>query len=173
MLDWFGTNPTQLLGLLSFSLTTIACLFAARRSSDAKLWRTLAFLNALFVIEILVGFRFRVADFARTLLNERGEYPQLHGKDQALIILALVAAVAIMLLFLLLSRIAKPAARVGASLTIVLLTLFAIETISLHQIDGIFYMRMGPVLLVGWLWAVPSVGICLAALISRLKFSGP
>lgn len=173
MLDRLGTNPTQLLGILSFSLTTLACLLAAHRSPDARLWKVLTFVNALFLIEIIVGFRFRVLGWARTLLRERGEYLQLHGKDQALAILTLAGAAVTMLLFLLLVRITRPAARVGASLTIVLLTLFAIETISLHEIDAIFYLRIGPVLLVGWLWAVASAGICLAALNSRTKRPNP
>jgi hypothetical protein len=169
MLDRFGTNPTQLLGILSFSLTTVTCLLAARRSPDSRNWKVLTFVNALFLIEIIVGFRFRVLDWARALLQERGEYLQLHGKDQAVAILALAAVAVTMLLFLLLFRIARPAARVGATLTIALLALFGIETISLHKIDAIFYLRIGPVLLVGWLWAVASAGICLAALISRTK----
>jgi hypothetical protein len=169
MLDRLGTNLTQLLGILSFSLTTLACLLAAHRSPDARIWKVLTFVNALFLIEIIVGFRFRVSDWARTLLQERGEYLQLHGKDQAVAILALAAAAVTMLLFLLLFRIARPAARVGASLTIVLLALFVIEAISLHEIDAIFYLRIGPVLLVGWLWAVASAGICLAALNLRTK----
>jgi H+/Cl- antiporter ClcA len=174
MLDRFGTNPTQLLGILSFSLTTLACSLAALRSPDARIWKVLTFVNALFIVEIIVGFRFRILDWARALLQDRGEYRQLHGKDQGMAIVALVAAAAIaMLLFLLLRRVARPAARVGASLTIVLLALFAIETISLHEIDAIFYLRIGPVLLVGWLWGVASAGICLAALNSRPKRPEP
>lgn len=173
MLDRFGTNSTQLLGILSFSLTTIACSFAARCSSDAKIWKVLAFLNALFLIEILVGFRFRISDWARAVLSENGGYVELHGKDQALIILAVVATSVIMLLFLQKLRIAGPAARVGAALTIVLLALFAIETISLHEIDAIFYRPIGPFLLVGWLWAAASAGICLATLLSRNKSPYP
>jgi hypothetical protein len=173
MLDWFGTNPTQLLGILSFSLTTVTCLLAARRSPDARIWKVLTFVNALFLIEIIVGYRFRVLDWATALLQERGEYQQLHGKDQAVAILALAAASVTMVIFLLLFRIARPAARIGASLTIVVLALFAIETISLHEIDAVFYLRIGPILLVGWLWAVASAGICLAALISRSKRPNP
>jgi len=173
MLYQFGTNPTQLLGILSFSLTTVTCLLAARRSADARVWKLLTFVNALFLIEIIVGFRFRILDWAHTLLRERGEYQQLHGKDQAVAILALAVASITTILFLLLFRIARPAARIGASLTIMVLALFSIETISLHEIDAIFYLRMGPVLLVGWLWAVASAGICLAALISRTKRPNP
>jgi hypothetical protein len=173
MLDRFGTNPTQLLGILSFSLTTVACLHAARRAPDARVWKVLTFVNALFLIEVIVGFRFRVLDWARTLLRERSEYQQLHGKDQAVAIIALAAAAVTMLLFLLLFRIATPATRVGTSLTIVLLALFAIETVSLHEIDAVFYLRMGPVLLVGWIWAAVSAGICLAALNSRTKRPNP
>jgi hypothetical protein len=90
-----------------------------------------------------------------------------------LAILALAGAAVTILLCLLLYRIARPAARVAASLTIVLLALFAIETISLHEIDAIFYLRIGPVLLVGWLWAVASAGICLAALNSLAKRPNP
>jgi len=167
MLDRFGTNPTQLLGILSFSFSTLACLFAALRSPDARIWKVLAFVNALFLVEIIAGFRFRVLNWVRTLLQDRGEYQQLHGKYQAVAILALAGAIAMFLVLRLLPRIARPATRACASLTIVLLALFGIETISLHEVDAIFYLRIGPVLLVGWLWAVASAGIGLAALNSR------
>lgn len=168
MLDQFGTNPTQLIGVLSFALTTIACLLATYRSRDARTWKVLALLNALFFVEIIVGLRFRVLDLARTHLQEKGLYLQLHGEDQAVVIVALMAAAVILVLLLLfLPRVAGPAARVGTSLTILLLALFAIETVSLHDIDAVFYRRVGPVLLVGWLWATASVGILVAALSSR------
>jgi len=168
MLDRLGTNPTQLIGVLSFALTTIACQLATRRSSGARTWKVLALLNALFLVEIIVGFRFRVLGWARTLLQEEGRYSQLHGEDQAVVIIALVAAAVILvLLVLLLPRISGPAARVGISLTVLLLALFAVETVSLHEVDAIFYRRIGPVLLVGWLWAIAAAGICMAAVSSR------
>jgi hypothetical protein len=53
--------------------------------------------------------------------------------------------------------------RVAVIFTLGLLALFAVETVSLHTIDAIFYRPVGPVLLIGWLWAAASAGICAAA----------
>lgn len=165
MLDRLGTNPTQLLGMLSFSLASLACLLASRRSPDAGIWKVLAFANALFLLEVVIGLRFRALEWARALLRARGEFPSLHGTGQAFAIAALAAAAAAaMLAFMLVPGMARPAARVGVSLTIALFALFGIETISLHKIDGLLYLGIGPVLLVGWLWAALSATICLAAL---------
>lgn len=170
MLGRLGTNPTQLLGMLSFSLATLACLLASRRSPDRRVWKTLACANALFLLEVILGLRFRALEFARALLRGRGELPSLHGTGQAVAIAAVAAAAMVaMLAFLRVGGIARPATRVGASLTIALLALFGIETVSLHDIDGFFYLGIGPVLLVGWLWAAACAGICVAALARRAE----
>ena len=88
MLDRFGTNPTQLTGLLSFAAATIACVIAARRSfgRDARIWQLLAFMNGLFLIEIFIGLRHRVHNYVDALLMAEGQYGQRRGMQESMII---------------------------------------------------------------------------------------
>jgi hypothetical protein len=172
MLDRFGTNPTQLTGLLSFALATTACLSAGRRSTpgDKRIWNALAFINGLLLLDILFGFRFRILGFARVLLRAEGLYDQLHGWAQGIIVV-LVATIALAcgLLFLFRRQVAGGPARIAAGITIVVLGIFAIEALSLHEIDAVYYRPIGPVLTVGWLWAIGAVGICSAAACVRRR----
>ena len=165
MLDRFS-NPTDLTGLLSFAAATIACLIAARRSTlrDARTWKVLALMNCLFFIEINIGLRYRITELANTLLKMQNMYAQLHGSFQKIIII-LIATIALIfvMLFLLWRPLDGRAVRAAASITIAVLALFAIETVSLHALDAVFYRPIGPVLMLGWVWAIAAAGICLAA----------
>jgi len=165
MLDQFGTNLTQLTGLLSFAAATMACIFAARRSisRDARIWQLLAIMNGLFFIEILIGLRHRVHNYVDALLMAQGQYGERRWMQESMIIgLATIAIICVVpLLF---SRRLAGGARLAASLTIALLALFAIETVSLHALDSVYYRPIGSVLLIGWMWAIAAAGICWAAL---------
>jgi hypothetical protein len=166
MLDRFVINPTQLAGLLSFAAATIACAIAARRSGwrDARAWQLLVFINGLFLVETLVGLRHRIHDYLAALLMAEGEYDQRGGMQEFIIIwLAAIALISVML-FLFSRLLAGRAVRLAVSLTIALLALFAIETVSLHALDAVYYRPLGPVLLIGWLWAIAAAGICWSAL---------
>jgi hypothetical protein len=165
MLARFGINPTQLIGLLSFAAATIACVIAARRSTwrDARVWQVVAFTNGLFLIEIFFGFRHRIHDYLVALLMAEGEYDQRRGAQEFIIIwLATIALICVTLFSF--SRGLAGTARIAASLTIAMLALFAIETVSLHALDAVYYRPIGAVLLIGWLWAIVALGICWAAL---------
>jgi uncharacterized membrane protein len=166
MLDPFSTNPTQFIGALSFTATTIACMMAARRPGrNARMWKGLALVNGLFFLEICIGLRHRIGNFAETLLRVDGLYAKMHGGIQEIIDVAIVIAGLILAaLFLSWRQVSDGAARVAASITIAVLTLFAIETVSLHALDAIFYRHIGPVLMIGWLWAIAAAGISFAAL---------
>jgi hypothetical protein len=165
MLDRFGTNPTQVAGLLSFAASTIACVIATRRSClDSRAWRVLGFINGLFVFEVFIGLRHRIHDYVNAILMAEGEYSQRRGMQESIIIwLATIALVCVTLL-LFSRRLGGTALRIAAGLTAGLVTLFAIETVSLHALDAIYYRPIGSVLLIGWLWALAAAGICWAAL---------
>ena len=166
MLDRFGTNSTQLTGLLSFAAATIACLIAARHSDsrDAPTWRLLALMNGLFLIEIFSGFRHRMHDLVKAMLMAEGLYAHMHGWIQEIIdILIAIIAIIFVTLLLFWRQVAGGAARVAVSVTIVVVALFAIETVSLHELREVLYQQIGPVLMIAWLWAIAAAGICLAA----------
>jgi hypothetical protein len=166
MLDRFGINPTQVTGLLSFAASTIACVTATRRSAcgDSRAWRVLGFTNGLFLFEVFIRLRHRIHDYVSAILMAEGQYGQRRGMQESIIIgLATIALVCVSL-FLFSRRLGGTAVRIAAGLTAGLITLFAIETVSLHALDAIYYWPIGSVLLIGWLWALAAAGICWAAL---------
>jgi hypothetical protein len=167
MLDRLVPNSTELTGLLSFAASTIACLIAGRRFGlpSARTWKVLAFMNCLFLIEIFFGFRFRIAEFARAVLKTDRLYTQLHGRNQETLIITIITVALVVAILLLFWRgIGGGAARIAASLTLAVLVLFAVETVSLHPIDAVYYQPIGPILAIGWAWAAAASGICLAAI---------
>jgi hypothetical protein len=165
MIDRFITNPTQLTGVLAFSVATIACAIASRRTQgrDRRLWTLLAALNFLFFVEIFAGFRHRIHDLADGLLMTSGLYDERHGPQEMIVMSVGVIAVVFVSLPLLLRR-NSTTARLATSITIALFVLFAIEMVSLHAIDAVLYRFIGPVYLIGWMWAAAAIAICLAAI---------
>jgi len=165
MLERFNTNPTQLTGLLSFAVSTIACFIASRRSEtgDVRAWRSLTLINGLFFFEILIGLRFYIHDRVNFILIAKGWYLQRSWIQESIDISLAAIALVFVVLFMFLRRPAGNEARIAAGLTIALVALFAVETVSLHAIDSVLYQPIGPVLLIGWIWAIGSFGICLSA----------
>ena len=164
MIDRFISNPTQLTGVLAFAVATIACAIASRRTQgrDKRLWALLAAVNFLFFVEIFAGFRHRIHDFADGLLMARGLYDERHG-PQEMLVMSVGAIVLVFVLLPLLLRRVSTTVRIATSITIALFALFAVEVVSLHAIDVILYRPVGPVYVIGWLWAAAAMTICLAA----------
>jgi hypothetical protein len=165
MIDRFGINLTQVIGFSSLAAAAIACLIASHRSTrcGARIWQLLGLINGIFAIEILAGSRHRIHDYANALLIAEGAYAQRRGAQELIILLLATIAMVCAVRFLLSRRLAR-SLRIAACLTIAVLALFAIETVSLHALDAIYYRPIGPVLLIGWMWAFASIGICWAAL---------
>jgi hypothetical protein len=155
MLDRLGTNPTQFVGTMAFAGATVACLIAARHPGvrDGRAWMVLALINCLFLMEIFFGFRHRIHNLANSILMAEGKYGD-RGSLQEILILSL-AAIACVLATLVLFRFrfATGDVRMAASISVAVLALFAIEAISLHALDAVFYRPIGSVLLIGWIWA--------------------
>src|SRR5258708_33254716 len=88
VLDPLGINTTQLIGLLSFAASTIACVIAARRltGGSARIWWVLGVINALFFFEIYIGSRHRIHDYVNFRLVGEWEYGQRRGLHQAVLI---------------------------------------------------------------------------------------
>jgi len=167
MLGGLIANPTQFTGVLAFAAAILACLFAASRSRkrDAHVWTCLAIIYFLLLIEVLLGLRYRIRDFANDFLMVRGLYNDDRRVPQEaadLLLGSLAAWLVTMPLFF--WRIGDFFVRVAVSITIALLGLFAIETVSLHAIDAILYRPIGGVVTIGWMWAAAAIGVCLIAM---------
>jgi hypothetical protein len=164
VLENLGTNPTQLLGLAAFASATIACIFAIRnRPSEARAWIVLAIVNAVFFAEILFGIRHHLHEIAVSLLLSVGLYASRTDLQYGLIVASAAIPIGAALLLSLIRRLRKPRPIIATFASFSVLSLFAVEAISLHRIDEIFYQEIGPVLLIGWLWCVACAATVLSA----------
>ena len=164
MLDHLATNPTQLVGILSFAAASIACFIAARRplSKDASTWKALTVINSLFLFEILVGIRHRLHNFAVTMFFADGKYAQRVPIQEILILSLAVIAVILAAILFSWRRAAGGPAKIVMGITFLVMLLFAIETVSLHAVDAVFYRTIGSVMMIGWLWLFAGCGVILA-----------
>jgi hypothetical protein len=176
MLNRYIANPTQLTGLVSFAASAITCLLASRWSGsrDARVWSVLALANILFFVEVFAGARHRLTLAVISALAADGYYWRLHGAAQAALII-IVAVVGASFAAWILSMLhgSGRTFRLAAALTVLVATLFAVEVVSLHQVDAIFYRPLGPVLAIGWAWAVAATVISLAAIASIARRPDP
>ena len=161
------TNPTQLTGLIAFALAALACVTVARRGAGTRWWRVAA-LQAVCLIEVLVGFRHRAHDLVDSLLQANGWYASRGPLQVALLVAALVLA---LLTFVALTRLRRAGAELwfAASATAAALCLFAAESVSLHGVDAVMYLNLGPVLLIGWCWAACAAVVGGAAIRAALR----
>jgi hypothetical protein len=165
MLDTVGINITQLVGVLAFAAASVACFVSGRSAElqDARIWKLLAVLNSLFLVDICLGFRYRFHDFIVAIMIEEQRYSQRNSAQaiiilfSSLIVLTLAGTIFVQL------RPIRCSAIVAMSLTTGVALLFTLETISLHAVDAVLYRPIASVLIVGWIWATASLGVVLAA----------
>lgn len=161
-------NPTQLTGLIAFAASTLMCARAAS-VRGARAWRWLAIASLLFLVEVALGLRHQFHDLVIAEIAPRGWYPS-RRPAQALFLLVLFVV------FCLLARSAVKLRRVdrkaglAAMCSLAVLCLFLAEAISLHGIDAVLYRLIGPVMVIGWLWAFLAGITAVAA--GRVK-AGP
>lgn len=163
MFNLIGTNPTQVIGVLVFTAAALACSGAARRTSGraAAVWKALMVLQFVFVAEVVFGLRHRIHDLVDAMLQAQGWYWQRQPVQQALV-LATAGLAALGLVAVSRLRHLGQATSVALVSTFLVGVLFALEMVSLHRIDALMYHRVGPVMLIAWLWAAgaATVGCC-------------
>jgi hypothetical protein len=153
-------DATQWVGMTGFAVAALLCARAARHGSPN--WWILAGLNALLVVEIVAGWRYRIHDFANALLLNQGLYEARRPWQVAMILVAVVALLSAGLVVR--SRI-QSAALASAALGLCFgISIFVMEAISLHAVDALLYHRLGPVLVLAFLWVAASTWISWAAI---------
>lgn len=167
MIERFGSNPTQIAGILAFVVTALACFIASgarRKSRDLSIWRRLSIVYGLLAIEMIAAMRHRIHDFVNALLKATGEYSARSGLQEMLIAaLAIVIITTMGVYFVRLGKV-KGATRLAVGVTIALVALFLLEMISLHAIDAILYRPIGPLMAIAYLWIAASAVTGIAAL---------
>jgi hypothetical protein len=166
MLERFGLDTTQFVGVLSFVAAAIACAAGALRSpaSEARTWIVLACFSAAFAIEVVAMLRLQLHDFVGQMLRAQGLYQGRTPPQQ--IIIATTAAIFLIGTFFVLRRTFSQSwpARIASATATAFVALFAIEGVSLHAIDAIFWSSYYQVKVIGWLWAAGATIITVSAI---------
>jgi hypothetical protein len=147
-------NSTEAAGFLAFLPAALACAatFWARRRNHRRetRWAVLSLIYTLLSAEILLSLRHRVDQAIGDTLRAAHLYPERRPAQAA-------AVIVVVILSLLVTRVnvrSAPTSRlsIASGATAPLLSLFVVESISLHAIDAILYRPIGPIMLIGWLW---------------------
>ena len=148
-------NSTEIAGLLAFIPAASAAGAAAARTrargeKGARRWGVIAVIHAILAAEVLATTRYEVGDAIRNLLRRADEYSGRGGPQAAALLL--IAALAIVVSFIVARKVQTRAAAVASVATVAAVTVFVVESVSLHRVDAMLYGPAGPILLIGWLW---------------------
>ena len=179
MVSIFHSNPTQILGVISFGLTALLCLGSSqitktRYGERSLLWLVLSCLNLALCIEVVLSGRHHLHNFATVFLQRHQLYQDRYLFQLSLL---LILGVIICLCFALYKsgslQTANPIVRTVAAFgSICSVTLFLVETLSLHDIDAFFYQPWHNVLVIGWMWFISAMITSIAALTCLLSDAG-
>jgi hypothetical protein len=160
-----SVDTTQWVGIVGFAVAALLCARAARNGS--KGWWILASLNALLIVEIVAGWRYRFHDLADVLLLNQGLYATRQPWQMAMIGVALILLLAAGLT----ARARIHSAALASATTGLCLAfgIFVIEAISLHAVDAVLYHALGPVKLIALFWLAACAWTSLAALIAARR----
>jgi hypothetical protein len=158
-----GLDPSRLAGTAAFATVALACAAAAwvapRR---ATLWWALGAVHLALLAEVLIGARYRLHDAFNDWLQARGWYAARGEWQGELLLGILVAAVGVVALACWRHR-RDGAALVAIAVTAVGVSLFAVETVSVHGVDAIMYAPAGPIVALAWMWIGVSALVSAAA----------
>jgi hypothetical protein len=142
-----------------------------RRDRRAIFWRLMAILLVLVGALSELGGIWAITGWARGLIERQGTYADRSRLQIAVIVeLAVGAAVAIGLLIARRRR-AGRAVLAAASTLILLLLLVGLRIVSLHGLDHIFWMRIGPIS-IGRIIELTLLTALAAVAVTRLHRSG-
>lgn len=161
MTDAWGTNPTQVTGLVAFAVAAVACMRAAHWR--ARPWWGLMAAQWGCFAEILFTMRFRIHDAVDATLQARHLYAQRTLWQIALLMLAVALAAACLWAAWRWRR-RDPEAAWAFVGTIVAVTLFVTESVSLHAVDTVMYTPMGPIVAIAAGWAAAAAIVTVSAL---------
>jgi hypothetical protein len=161
MLNELPLNPTQSLGLLVFGVATLACLAAsgsgaAGATTAKRTWFTLGMVHCLYVLEIWFSTRHILHDLVNSVLRSAGLYADRVGLQMGMLAACgLLTYIGVLAWWQKRPHSDTPQRNAWLAMgwTAVTLLIFLIEMVSLHAIDRLLYVQLGPFLLVAALWA--------------------
>jgi hypothetical protein len=160
----YQMNATQVIGIAVFLLVALMCIRTYLVSVPHRpIWAILAFVIAGLTAEVIFGGRHQLTRVIGKTLKAVGFYDGRWGWQFALLVGLLSLTIMVIWLVSPMLRNSQPMARLAAFLASTLMLLFGIEAISLHSVDAILYNKVGPVLLIGWVWAGLGAAISICA----------
>jgi hypothetical protein len=160
----YQMNATQVIGIAVFSLAALMCLRTYLVLMPRRpIWVILAFVSAGFAVEVILGGRHQLTRVISETLKAVGFYDGRRGWQVALLVGLLSLTIMVIGLVSPVLRNGQLTARLAAYLASILILLFGIEAISLHSVDAILYNKVGPVLLIGWVWVGLGAAISICA----------
>ncbi len=168
ILERFHLNPTQLAGVLPFTIAAVACVITARRAHRFRsriYWAVLAVINLLFAIEVLALIRYQIHDFTinQILVTHGWHCQQAFLGRLSLRRLRQSFLVCVMFVLVRIAFVSWVASVASGNAT-ALVGLFVIEGVSLHAIDLILWRPYHQIVFVAWLWMAGAGVITLAAI---------
>lgn len=148
-------NSTQLAGLIAFcpAASAAAAAFVSgwdRPRKHCFSWAIISAIHSLLAIEVLALARHRIDRMLGEWLRAANVYPERRPAQAVIIFITIALSVLAIIHFVRRAETRTLAIAHGA--TVILVALFALESISLHQVDSVLYRPAGLVLAIGWLW---------------------
>ncbi len=157
-----GIDATQISGATAFAIVSAACWGAARRRPQqpcTRVWTVLAVLLVVLAADVVWGGRHQVHNLVGQWLKQSGQYAQRQTLQAGLLGAGLlVLGLALWGTLVATKGCAQPV-RWAALCGLGLLGVFGLEMVSLHGIDAVMYLQLGPLKLVGWLWLMGALPV--------------
>lgn len=160
MTDLIGN--TNSFGVLALLTGALAAATLRRRE-----WWIIAALLAAMAILIATGAHWLVHDKIRMILIEDDLYGD-HPSIQMVITLLGVLVSAGLALWIIHTR--RGAYRWAALTTLALIGLFGVQALSVHAVDTLLGRRLGPMMVIGWLWGGAVLMIMIFAAVAHRNF---
>lgn len=154
-------SASEFTGIAFFAVAAWACWRAGRVAGSP--WRQIAVLQAALLVEIVFRGRYHLHNLIDEIANAQGWYPQRTPVQLALIGFV-IALAAIGWLVACRGRARGTRASIAVVATIAALLLFAVEAVSLHDIDALLYRQVGPVRAIALGWIAAASVVTLSAL---------
>lgn len=160
-------DHTRDTGIAVYSAAAVLCFLVAwrahhRRVPGTGFWLTMGVLNALLAREVPYCFRFQVTNWMRHLFAWLDT-----GIEKRLLQLGFLVVVGVLFLIavlVVLFRQETPRSRrIALFGFLVALLAWMVEAVSLHQTSPILYERLGPLVLVAWVWVASAVFTAVGA----------
>jgi hypothetical protein len=152
--EWL--NPTRAVGLLAYGTATTCCgiawMRAKIRRQDGHLALLLMLIESVLLMDIAFNWRWMLHQLLVDFAQSKHEYG-LRKEPQ---FIAVVILAALLLLGLLAVRrfFRGRGTALALSGVVLSLALWCTEVVSLHEVDHVFYHRLGPIMAVSLLWIV-------------------